>query len=230
MPMCGHGQRFKDAGYSQLKPLIPVDDRPMFKVALDCLGVKGTIVFVINQRTFPIKTVINKYYPDSETIQLTNETCGAAETLKYACRRFKDDQPILIVNCDQYIYPGLKGFLSYVDQQNADGGILTFSSTDPKWSYVRTSGDLVIETAEKNPISNQATVGIYFWKKGADFVKYCKQMIEDKATVKGEYYICPVYNWAINDGKKIVAYPTKVMHSFGTPEDLERFKNQYVSR
>jgi dTDP-glucose pyrophosphorylase len=110
--------------------------------------------------------------------------------------------------------------------ENVDGAIVTFESTHPKWSYVKTNKDKrVTEVAEKKPISNTATSGIYFWKHGSDYIKYAEQMIDKNIRTNGEFYVCPVFNEAIADGKRIYSYPIKKMHGLGTPEDL----NYYLS-
>jgi len=105
-----------------------------------------------------------------------------------------------------------------------DGGILTFTATHPKWSFVKLDeSGFVCEVAEKKAISNIATVGIYYWRKGEDYIKYTEQMIEKNIRTNNEFYICPVYNEAILDGKKIKHYPVEKMLGLGTPEDLQRY-------
>ena len=112
----------------------------------------------------------------------------------------------------------------HIENSKLDGCILTFNSTHPKWSFAKLDTDgYVIEVAEKQPISNIATVGIYFWKKGSDFVKYADKMIHQNIRVNKEFYICPVYNEAIKDGKKFNTYNVKNMWGLGTPEDLNVF-------
>jgi dTDP-glucose pyrophosphorylase len=109
---------------------------------------------------------------------------------------------------------------------NAEGGILTFKSDNPKWSYASCNYDnLVKEVAEKDPISEHATVGIYYFKHGKDFVKYAKQMIDKDITTNDEFYVCPVFNEMIQGGKLVHIYPIEnsIMHGLGTPEDLETF-------
>ena len=110
-----------------------------------------------------------------------------------------------------------------------DGAILTFKSTHPKWSYARTEkkSDKVIEVAEKKVISENATVGAYYWKSGSDYVKYTKSMIKKNIRVNNEFYVCPVFNEALNDNKNIIIHNVKKMWGLGTPDDLEYFKNNY---
>ena len=105
-----------------------------------------------------------------------------------------------------------------------DAGILTFNSTHPKWSYAKVNDDgFVCEVAEKNPISNIATVGVYYWKKGSDYVKYAEQMIQKNIRVNNEFYVCPVFNQAIEDNKKIKVFNIEKMFGLGTPEDLDYY-------
>ena len=111
---------------------------------------------------------------------------------------------------------------------NVDGGILTFKATHPKWSYAKLNDSgFVTEVAEKNPISDNATVGIYYWKKGKDYVKSAEEMIENDIRVNNEFYVCPVYNQAIERNKKIKISEVEKMWGIGTPEDLENFLAEY---
>jgi hypothetical protein len=111
-----------------------------------------------------------------------------------------------------------------MNEQNLDGGIVSFKSTHPKWSYAKTDNNgFVLEVAEKKTISDIATVGIYYWKKGSDFVKYAEQMIDKNIRVNNEFYVCPVYNEAILDGLKFKTFDVPKMWGLGTPEDLDYY-------
>ena len=116
----------------------------------------------------------------------------------------------------------------FKDVYQLDGGIVSFKATHPKWSYAKVNDDgFVSEVAEKKPISDNATVGIYFWKKGSDYVKYAEQMIEKNVRTNGEFYVCPVFNEAISDGKKVRIKDIERMWGIGTPEDLNYFLEHY---
>ena len=96
--------------------------------------------------------------------------------------------------------------------------------THPKWSFAKIDENgYVTEVAEKNPISDIATVGVYFWKKGSDYVKYAEEMIKENIRVNNEFYVCPVFNEAIKDNKKIRTFDIEKMWGLGTPEDLNVF-------
>ena len=108
------------------------------------------------------------------------------------------------------------------------GGIATFESSHPKWSYAKLNEDgFVSEVAEKKVISHNATVGIYYYKKGSEFVKYAEQMIQKNIRVNNEFYVCPVFNEFVLDGKKIKIVEVKKMWGIGVPEDLNYFLSNY---
>jgi dTDP-glucose pyrophosphorylase len=115
-----------------------------------------------------------------------------------------------------------------MNELESDGGIVTFESTHPKWSFAKIDENgNVTEVAEKKPVSNIATVGYYYWKHGSDFVKYAEQMIDKNIRVNNEFYVCPVFNQAIEDGKKIKTFNAQGMWGLGTPEDLKYFIENY---
>src|SRR4029077_1259275 len=139
-----------------------------------------------------------------------------------------NDTPLLIANSDQYVEWDANEFL-YVASGDIDGCILTFDNDHSKWSYAKLGEDgFVKEVREKEVISNHATVGIYYWSKGKDFVRYAKQMITKDKKVKGEFYVCPVYNELIEDGGKVRIYDCHKMYGVGTPDDLVYFMRQYL--
>ena len=151
-------------------------------------------------------------------------TEGAACTTLLAKHLIDSDKPLLMANSDQYVEWDSNEALYEFSASNADGGILSFKATHPKWSFAKTGEDgFVSEVAEKNPISDNATVGIYYWKHGSDYVKYANQMIDKNVRTNNEFYVCPVFNEAIQDGKKVRLKMIDKMWGIGTPEDLNYF-------
>ena len=137
----------------------------------------------------------------------------------------------MIANSDQYIEWDSNEFMYSMVADDIDGGILTFTASHPKWSFAKLNKEGFVEkVAEIEPISNIATVGIYFHSKGSDYVKYAEQMIERDIRTNNEFYVCPVFNEAIQDGKKIKIYhiDKKQMWGMGTPEDLKRFIDEKI--
>jgi hypothetical protein len=116
-----------------------------------------------------------------------------------------------------------------ITSKKVDGAILVFESIHPKWSYVKSDKNgFIREVAEKKVISKEATVGVYYWKRGEDYVHSAEKMIKKNIRVNNEFYVCPVYTFAIQNNYKIGIYeiPKNHMHGLGTPEDLEIFINK----
>jgi len=135
-----------------------------------------------------------------------------------------NDEELLIANSDQVIQFSPENFNTFRRFSNIDGIVFTFHAVHPKWSFVKTnSRGVVTEVAEKRPISDIATCGIYYYRKGSDFVRYAHSMIEKNIRVNNEFYIAPVYNELIQDRKVLVPFFVDKMHGLGTPEDLEKY-------
>lgn len=232
IPMAGRGSRFAAAGYSFPKPLIDVMGKPMIQWVVENVGIKANYTFIAQQEhieKYSLPSLLNLIAPGSNVVPVDNVTEGAACTALLARDLIETDQPLLILNSDQYLEWDPIQSLYQLQNSDADGAIFTFYSTHPKWSYVkRESGTTnIVEVAEKKPISHDATCGVYWWRHGSDFVKYVDQMIAADDRTLGEFYICPAYNYAINDGKKISAIPVRAMHGLGTPEDLQIFLKEF---
>lgn len=222
--MAGLGKRFVDAGYKLPKPLIDVDGKEMIQVVLDSLNLEGNYVFIVQKEQaekYDFHNVLSKKGRNYTLLTTEGLTCGAACTTLIAEGKLDDSEPLLIVNSDQYIKWDSNRFISSIGEE--DGIILTFNSDEDKFSYVREEGGKVIEVAEKRVISNKATVGIYYWKSTKYYFDCVRKMMELDKKVNGEFYICPVYNEAIDENKIIKTYDVEEMQCLGTPDDLKRF-------
>jgi HAD superfamily hydrolase (TIGR01509 family) len=227
IPMAGAGSRFSQAGYTFPKPLIEVKGKPMIEVVVDNLNIEAHYIFLVQKEHYEkynLKYLLNLIAPDCDIVQVDGLTEGAACTTLLAENLINNDNPLLIANSDQYIKWNSNECMYAFSADSIDGGILTFKSHHPKWSYAKIGDNgFVTEVAEKKVISSDATVGIYYWKKGQDYVKYAKQMIENDHRVNNEFYVCPVFNEAIADGKRIKIKQIEEMWGIGTPEDLKTF-------
>lgn len=228
IPMAGAGSRFAQAGYTFPKPLIDVNGAPMIQRVVENLGLDANYIFVVQSehlQEYNLETMLNLIAPGCSIVVANGITEGAACTALLAEYFINDDAPLFFANSDQYVEWDPVEFMYKMQETQADGGIVTFKATHPKWSFAKVNEEtgLVTEVAEKNPISDNATVGYYYWKHGSDFVKYAKQMVEKNVRVNNEFYVCPVFNEAIEDGKKIRIHEAKAMWGLGTPEDLEYF-------
>ncbi len=231
IPMAGAGSRFAQAGYTFPKPLIDVDGKPMIQVVVENLGLDANFIFVVqkeHREQYNLDTMLGLIAPNCKIVEVDGMTEGAACTALLAEDYIDWDVPLFFANSDQYVEWDPVDFMYKMQETQADGGIVTFKATHPKWSFAKVDENgFVTEVAEKNPISDNATVGYYYWKHGRDFVKYAKQMIEKDIRVNNEFYVCPVFNEAIQDCKKIRTHEANKMWGLGTPEDLDYYLKNF---
>lgn len=232
IPMAGAGSRFQQAGYTFPKPLIEVRHKPMIQVVVENLNIEANYIFICQREhydTYNLKYLLNLIAPNCKIVLVDGITEGAACTALLAKEFIDNDQPLVMANSDQFVEWNSNEVMYAFSADHIDGGILTFHASHPKWSYAKLGDDgFVAEVAEKKVISDLATVGIYYWTKGSDFVKYAEQMIEKDIRVNNEFYVCPVFNEAIQDGKKIRVKNIEKMWGIGTPEDLNYFLSEHV--
>jgi dTDP-glucose pyrophosphorylase len=199
----------------------------MIQAVVESIGVNATYTYIVQKEHYEkynLSYLLNLITPDCNIVQVDGITEGAAVTCLLAKEYIDNESPLILANSDQIVEWNSRKFIYELMTKNADGGIATFESTHPKWSYAKINSDgLVTEVAEKKPISNIATVGIYYWKHGSDFVKYAEQMIDKDIRTNNEFYVCPVFNEAIADNKRVFASNIKKMWGIGTPEDLNNY-------
>jgi len=231
IPMAGAGSRFEQAGYTFPKPLIEVKGKPMIQLVVDSLNIDARHIFVVQEshyEKYNLKHLLNLISPNCEVVCVNGVTEGAACTTLLAKKFIDNNEPLVFANSDQFLDWDSNEFMYSMEADEIDGGMLTFTATHPKWSFAKLNDDgFVTEVAEKKPISDIATVGVYYWKRGADYVKYAEQMIRENIRVNNEFYVCPVFNEAIKDGKKIKTFHFDGMWGIGTPEDLDIFNKEY---
>ncbi len=232
IPMAGLGSRFSDAGYENPKPFIDVAGKPMIERVMDNLNVEDAN-FILLVR----KEHIDKYQKYIESLQvkyrssifpISELTQGTACTVLLAREKINNAMPLIIANSDQIVDIDLNEYVSDAAKRKLDGSILTFSNLqkDPKWSFARLDNEnYVTEVREKVAISTNATVGIYYFRKGLDFVEGAIDMILQQDTVNDEYYTCPVYNYLVKKNLKIGIFEIleSQMHGIGTPSDLNNY-------
>lgn len=227
IPMAGAGSRFEKAGYTFPKPLIDVHGSPMIKVVVDNLNFDAHHIFIAqreHREKYNLTSLLGLVSSGCDIIDVDGLTEGACCTTLLAKHLIDNDSPLLIANSDQYLDWNTSEFMYKMQEQDVDAGMVTFRSTHPKWSFAKVDDDgYVTEVAEKNPISDIATAGIYYWKHGRDYVKYAEQMIAHNIRFNNEFYVCPVFNQAVADGKRIKTYDIDGMWGIGTPEDLNTF-------
>ena len=230
IPMAGEGSRFSRVGYKKPKPFIDVNGKPMISLVLQnlsCLDANYVLIARedhLKQEPKLVKEIEDKYPVTFHPISHLTE--GAACTVLHAREFINNDDPLIIANSDQIVDINFQSFVSDSIERKLDGSLMVFidESKDPKWSFAKIDENAIVqEVKEKEPISNLATVGIYMFNEGKDFVDSAIDMIVNRDQVNDEYYVCPVYNYAIKNNKKFGVFeiPFESMHGLGTPQDLD---------
>ena len=229
IPMAGRGSRFAEAGYEMPKPLIDVHGKYMIEVVTNNIRPKCEHRFIYlclqeHLDKFDLENRLKEIAPGCIVVPVNKVTEGAACTVLLAEEYINNDDALMTANSDQYIDCDINDYLDQMD--SSDGLIMTMFADDPKWSFVRLDDQgYVTEVREKEVISNEATVGIYNFKRGSDYVKYAHEMIDANERVNGEFYVAPVYNRMIKDGNKVSYYnigsEANGMYGMGIPKDLD---------
>ncbi len=240
IPMAGRGSRFVDAGYTLPKPLIPIHGKPMIEVVVNNMRPRRPhrFTFLALQEHLDETKMgeeLKRIVPECTIIPVSQVTEGAACTVLLAKDIIDNDDPLMLVNSDQWVDIDINDYLAAMEDEQADGLIMTMWADHPKWSYVGFDGEgRVNRVIEKEVISNEATVGIYNYRRGRDFVRAAEQMISEHFRVNNEFYVAPVYNEMIEWGANLIVYNVGKecdgLYGMGIPSDFELFLKNPISR
>jgi dTDP-glucose pyrophosphorylase len=238
IPMAGYGSRFAKAGFHDPKPLILVNDKPMIELVIENLKPfkKHRFIFICQAehiKHYPLRILLEEKAPGCEVIEVSNVTEGAACTVLLAKEFIDNQDQLMIANCDQYIDVDINKYLAALDDLSIDGLIMTMKAYDNKWSFIKLNEqNEVTLVVEKEVVSDEATVGIYNYKHGSDFVVAAEQMIAKNSRVNNEFYVAPAYNEMIRNGLSIKHFNIGCigheMHGLGTPEDLADYLSTII--
>lgn len=235
MPMAGEGSRFARAGWTTPKPLIELRGVPLFQRAISSVALPGVEMkysFIVRQEHIDkqhIDKLIQDILPEARVFSVLKTTRGAVETCLVAEEAIDDEDAVVVMDCDLEFrsvrYNELVSSALSVSADEADGGALvSFESDNPRYSYAQIDNQgRVLRTAEKEPISNHALCGAYFFGSGKDFKRIAHQLLDDGTHGKPEFYVSLLYNYLLSEGKVVRLAPMEEYYSYGTPEELKRY-------
>jgi choline kinase len=213
--MAGAGSRTAEFS-SVYKPFIEIDGTTILEISLLGLPLEGNNLVIVCQKRYKselIKTLKNiKWlsFPSVSIITLDSPTAGQAETALLGMKYLDESLPLLISNCDTFFTN------NFTKTSDCHGLIGTFEASSPAYSYVKTSNGLIIETAEKQVISNRATAGLYYFSD-----KQVYKYAYHHSSQEGEKYVAPLYNILINRGLAIKEFAIETVVPLGTKEEIE---------
>lgn len=229
IPLGGAGKRFSDAGYGKPKPFIDVNGDPMIRAVIKNLyHERARFIFVINEEIFSAEDFENSLSGldiDYDILSVPKLTDGPASTVLFGQDLIDNEDPLIVINCDQIILDfDLDKLMLFAEVSGCDGLLGCFLSSSKKNSYVKLdpNGE-VCDVKEKIVISNIATNGLHFWSAGSDFVSSATEMIQANDRYNNEFYVAPTYNYLIKKGKKILPFFYNLHFPIGTPDDLESY-------
>ena len=232
MPMAGEVSRFAKAGWTTPKPLIELRGVPLFMRAINSVALEGVNMkysFIVRQEHIDnhgIDKLIKDIQPDANVFSVLKTTRGAVETCLVAGSAIDDEDAIVVMDCDLEFrsvrYNELVSAALSIPANQADGGALvSFDSDNPRYSYALVDNEgRVLRTAEKEPISNHALCGAYFFGSGRDFKRIAHQLLDDGTHGKAEFYVSLLYNYLLAEGKVVRLATMEEYYSYGTPEEL----------
>ena len=235
--MAGEGSRFRDVGIDTPKPLIEVDGKTLAEHSIETLGIDGRFIFITKEysdirHNEKLSQIFARLAPDHIEIRTNKPQFGTSYSALLAKEYIDNEEELILTNCDQHLVWDPDDFLKKSRVPGVDGSILVHNSSSHKHSYAVIKDGLVLHLAEKNPVSNNALVGLHYWKHGKDFVKSAENLVQESAKDNKESYVSLTYNFLIANGKKIIAHAISANGyiSLGTPRDLEIYQakiNEY---
>ena len=232
MPMAGKGTRLQNFD-SYPKPLVKILGKTIVEWSIDTLGLEGNFIFCCKKEhieKFEIDKLLKKIVPDCKIISIDYQTKGTVQSVLEASELINNDEELIISDTDHYLKWNNEFFNNQIRTKEIDGCVMVFPEkyTSRKASYVQTNEQgFVTKSAEKQPISDIATVGVHYFKKGRDFVKYANEMMDKGMEFNNEFYVTPVYNLFASANKKIITYPVKKMWALGSPDEINLFLKEY---
>lgn len=238
LPIAGRGSRFANVGYRLPKPLIDVHGQPMIQAVVNNIRPKCDHHFIFlalqdHLDDLGLREILNEIAPGCSIVPVDKVTEGPACTVLLARELIDNKDQLMIANSDQWVDLDINDYINVLKEESLDGLIMTMWADDPKWSFVEMDNEKVIRVVEKEVISNEATVGIYNFKRGSDFVRAADAMIAKNLRVNNEFYVAPVYNELIVNKSNIAVYNIGKefdgMYGLGIPTDLTKFLSNSIS-
>jgi NDP-sugar pyrophosphorylase family protein len=238
LPMAGGNQYFDTTDFPFPKPLIEIGGTPMIELVIQNLSKiqqEKRFIFLVKEddcRKFHLDNTLRLLGSASSiVIPVGGETQGALCSALLAIDYIAGDAPLLIANSDQLIRGDITQVYQKLAQSHNEAACVTFDSVHPRWSYVRQNhSGQIIEAAEKNPISNTAIAGLYYFAKGDHFIASAKSAIRKGASVDGKFFTSAAINEMILAGKNVraVHIPKECYVSFYTPQKIAEYESHHA--
>ena len=238
MPIASSADWAGNSDYLYPKYLVEINNIPLIEYVLENLSsIQGEInfFFILKEEDclkYHIDNIVKLLVPNATVILLKNNTKGAICSILMGIDKIPQNEECLIVNSDQVLDGNMMEYLSFYRDNKADAGILTFKSVHPRWSYALLDDHVVLQTAEKKPISKHAMVGFYYFRSFSLFVKAAFTAILNDDNTNGQFYTSAVLNYLILQNMQVLQYsiPDQEHHSFYSPQLIKEFEQFIIKK
>lgn len=230
---------FTDSDFIYPKPLIDINDKPLIEYVINNfsgIDVNLKFCFILKQSLcseFNLDYTLNQLTSNPTIIKLKNQTKGATCSVLMAIDKIPMNEEVIIANSDQYFIENINHAISFFRKQNADGGIITFNSVHPRWSFALVDkNNNVLETAEKRPISKNAIAGFYYFKTFRTFIEGAFNSVLNEDYYNDKIYLSSTINQLILQNKCVKAYQidNENFISFYTPQKIKEFERRIAEK
>ena len=234
--MTGVGQRFIDAGFQTLKPLIMTEVGTMIQNVLNGFPSIETPICIINKDASDKKLLIQELIrirPKARIIEIPPHKKGPSFAIWQAREHIDSNLPVIVSYCD---FSGIWSEKKFFEQIGlSDGLIQTYTGFHPhmirsnRFAYVKKDEeDNVIGIQEKSPytddpMSEEASSGVYGFRSGELLIEAIRKQIENNISFNGEFYTSLTYKPLLEQELKVKTIQMEKFFQWGTPEDLRDF-------
>ncbi len=237
IPMSGIGKRFLDAGYTDPKPLIQVEGKPIIAHIIDLFPKDTRFIFICNDehlRSTSLRQMLQHYAQHATILSIPPHKLGPVFAVSQVFDAIPDDEEIIINYCDFSKAWNYADFLSTVRRLKADGAITAYKGFHPHmagsthYAFIKEKNLWLQQIKEKEPFTQNrneefASDGTYYFRSGALMKKAFTAQQQKNHHTNGEFYVSLAFNELVEQGYQVRIFEIDHMLQWGTPQDLEEY-------
>lgn len=240
IPMSGFGERFRRAGYTVPKPLIPVEGKPIIAHVLELFPGEEDVLFICNRdhleaTGLAMAETLRRLRPSAEIAAIEPHKLGPVYAVAQVSERLDADQPTIVNYCDFACYWDYAHFKRFVAETACDGAIPAYRGFHPHslgagtYAYMREQDGWVSDIQEKTPftatpLAEYASSGTYYFASGEILRNAVAECLRQGLEVGGEHYVSLAYKPLLEEGRAVAVYELQHFMQWGTPEDLAEYE------
>jgi NDP-sugar pyrophosphorylase family protein len=238
LPMTGLGKRFKEAGYTDPKPLIDVDGKPMIEHVIGLFPGETNVLAICNSVHLVetnLRSELTRICPTAMILSVPYRGKGPVDTVLYVDDFISDDDEVIVSYCDYGTEWDYQRFLEEARSNRADGSIACYRGFHPHhlgpdcYAYVQETDRWASAIQEKKPFTENklnefASNGTYYFRTGKLLKEFAWKLVQSGETIRGEFYVSMIYNHMLTAGLKVRVFEIERMLQWGTPLDLQTYQ------